>query len=98
MRTFASAGVDCNESCGDFKGMGRIDASSTPIYIAPMEKHFASLEEKIDRVIGQCDNLRAENQRLRQELILKVDEIRILNERVEEARHRLQQLIAQVPD
>ena len=62
-----------------------------------MEKYFASLEQKIDRVIEQCDALRAENQRLRQELILKGDELRILSDRMEEARHRLEQLAAQVP-
>lgn len=63
-----------------------------------MEKLFASLEEKIDRVIVQCDNLRAENQRLRQELIQKSEEVRALSDRMEEARHRLEQLIEQVPD
>ncbi|MDE1942118.1 MAG: hypothetical protein KGI47_03095 [Betaproteobacteria bacterium] len=62
-----------------------------------MEKYFASLEHKIDRVIEQCDALRAENQRLRQELILKTDEVRVLSDRMEEARHRLEQLVAQVP-
>jgi FtsZ-binding cell division protein ZapB len=62
-----------------------------------MEKYFASLEQKIDRVIEQCDALRAENQRLRQELILKGDELRVLSDRMEEARHRLEQLAAQVP-
>ncbi|MBU6505369.1 MAG: hypothetical protein KGL17_07405 [Betaproteobacteria bacterium] len=62
-----------------------------------MEKYFANLEQKIDRVIEQCDALRAENQRLRQELILKTDEVRVLSDRMEEARHRLEQLVAQVP-
>lgn len=62
-----------------------------------MEKYFANLEQKIDRVIEQCDALRAENQRLRQELILKNDEVRVLSDRMEEARHRLEQLVAQVP-
>ncbi len=70
----------------------------SPPYIGTMEKLFASLEQKIDRVIGQCDLLRAENQKLRQELILKVDEVRLLTDRMEEARHRLQQLVAQVPE
>ncbi len=63
-----------------------------------MEKIFASLEQKIDRVISQCDLLRAENQRLRQELIHKSDEVRLLSDRMEEAKHRLQQLVAQVPE
>lgn len=68
------------------------------LYIGPMEKLFVSLEQKIDRVIAQCDLLRAENQNLRQELILKTDEVRMLTDRMEEARHRLQQLVAEVPE
>ena len=63
-----------------------------------MEKLFASLEQKIDRVIGQCDLLRAENQNLRQELIIKADEVRALKDKMEEAKHRLQNLVAQVPE
>lgn len=63
-----------------------------------MEKYFASLEQKIDRVIQQCDALRAENLRLRQELILKSDELRVLSDKMEEARQRLQQLVAEVPE
>ncbi len=63
-----------------------------------MEKQFAALEEKIDRVISQCDLLRAENQRLRQELIVKSDEIGNLSVKIQEARRRLQQLVEQVPD
>ena len=70
----------------------------SPPYIGTMEKLFASLEQKIDRVIAQCDLLRAENQNLRQELILKADEVRTLTDKMEEARHRLQQLVAQVPE
>lgn len=63
-----------------------------------MEKYFASLEQKIDRVIDQCDALRAENQRLRQELILKNEQVRDLTEKMEAARQRLQHLADQVPE
>ena len=63
-----------------------------------MEKQFAALERKIDRVISQCDLLRVENQRLRQELILKADEVGMLSDKIQEARHRLQQLVEQVPE
>ena len=77
--------------------MRQLTPERAPIYIAFMEKYFANLEQKIDRVIEQCDALRSENQRLRQELILKTDEVRVLSDRMEEARHRLEQLVAQVP-
>ncbi len=63
-----------------------------------MEKYFATLEQKIDRVIDQCDALRAENQRLRQELIMKNEQVRELTEKMDMARQRLQQLADQVPE
>lgn len=63
-----------------------------------MEKYFATLEQKIDRVIDQCDALRAENQRLRQELIARNEQVRDLTEKMEMARQRLQQLAEQVPE
>ncbi len=63
-----------------------------------MEKYFATLEQKIDRVIDQCDALRAENQRLRQELILRNEQVRDLTEKMAVARQRLQHLAEQVPE
>ncbi len=63
-----------------------------------MEKYFATLEQKIDRVIDQCDALRAENQRLRQELLMKNEQVRELTEKMDMARQRLQQLADQVPE
>jgi uncharacterized protein (TIGR02449 family) len=63
-----------------------------------MDKHFSRLEAKIDRVIAQCDRLRAENQSLRQELIHQVDEVRELKNKMDTARQRLEQLMEQVPE
>jgi cell division protein ZapB len=80
------------------RNIGQLTPEHSPPYIGTMEKLFASLEQKIDRVIAQCDLLRAENQNLRQELILKADEVRLLTDKMEEAKHRLQQLVAQVPE
>ncbi len=67
-------------------------------YIDGMDKHFASLEQKIERVISQCDQLRVENLRLRQELLAKEEEMNIMAAKMEEARHRLQQLASEVPE
>lgn len=63
-----------------------------------MEKHFSRLETKIERVITQCDRLRAENQSLRQELINQVDEVRVLKAKMDEARQRLERLMEKVPE
>ncbi|NDU88258.1 MAG: hypothetical protein G3I09_08805 [Ferrovum sp.] len=63
-----------------------------------MDKYFASLESKVERVIAQCDWLRAENQGLRQELVERNEELRVMAEKMEEARRRLQNLVAQVPE
>jgi predicted nuclease with TOPRIM domain len=63
-----------------------------------MDKHFANLEQKIERVISQCDQLRVENSRLRQELLSRSDEVNVMSAKMEEARHRLQQLASEVPE
>ncbi|HQT81849.1 MAG: hypothetical protein B7Z60_06735 [Ferrovum sp. 37-45-19] len=61
-----------------------------------MDKHFVNLEKKIERAIAQCDSLRAENLQLRQDLLQKIDEMRHLSDKVEEAKHRLHQLMNKV--
>ncbi len=63
-----------------------------------MDKYFSSLEQKVDRVIAQCDQLRTENQHLRQALIMKSEELRAMTERMEQARHRLEQLVSRMPE
>ncbi|MBU6467780.1 MAG: hypothetical protein KGN31_03185 [Betaproteobacteria bacterium] len=63
-----------------------------------MDKHFINLEKKIERVIAQCDALRSENLKLRQDLIQKMDDMRHLNDKVEEAKHRLNQLMKKVSE
>ncbi|KXW55872.1 hypothetical protein LHV13_06070 [Ferrovum sp. PN-J185] len=63
-----------------------------------MDKHFVNLEKKIERVVAQCDALRSENLKLRQELLQKIDEMRYLSDKVEEAKHRLHQLMNKVTE
>lgn len=63
-----------------------------------MDKYFSSLEQKVDRVIAQCDLLRTENQQLRQALIVKSEELRDMTERMEQARRRLEQLVSRMPE
>ncbi len=63
-----------------------------------MDKYFSSLEQKVDRVIAQCDLLRTENQQLRQALIVKSEELRAMTDRMEQARHRLEQLVSRMPE
>ncbi len=63
-----------------------------------MDKYFAALESKVDRVVDQCDRLRSENQRLRQELIERTEELRAMSAKMEEARRRLQKLMDQTTE
>jgi cell division protein ZapB len=63
-----------------------------------MESELASLESKISRVVEQCNQLRSENQQLRQQLAMKSDENKRLAEKIDEARRRLEQLLVQLPE
>lgn len=63
-----------------------------------MEAEFASLEAKVAQLVGLCERLRGENLELRQQLAAALQEGHSLNERVEAAKARLEQLIARLPD
>ena len=59
-----------------------------------MDKFFASLDGKVERVIAQCDLLRTENQQLRQLLAERGEELRMMGEKMDEARQRLESLLS----
>jgi cell division protein ZapB len=63
-----------------------------------MDAEFKALEEKLSRVIELCDQLREENQQLRQTVAVKTDENKRLSEKVAEARQRLETLLGQIPE
>lgn len=68
-----------------------------PDYNPDMESELSQLEAKAARAVEQCERLRAENQELRQQLAARADEIKRLNEKLEESRRRIEGLLARMP-
>jgi cell division protein ZapB len=63
-----------------------------------MEAELKSLAAKIDQLVALCQRLRAENQRLRQELATTTSQNKLLNDKVNGAKVRLETLLAQIPE
>ena len=63
-----------------------------------MEAEFASLETKVAQLVSLCERLRGENVELRQQLAAAQQESHRLNERIDSAKARLEQLVARLPD
>ena len=63
-----------------------------------MEAEFASLEAKVAQFVSLCERLRGENLQLRQQLAAAQQESQRLNDRIDAAKVRLEQLIAHLPD
>jgi cell division protein ZapB len=63
-----------------------------------VDAEFASLEAKVAQFVSLCERLRAENIELRQQLASAQNDAKRLNERIDSARSRLEQLIARLPD
>jgi len=63
-----------------------------------VDAEFASLEAKVAQFVSMCERLRAENRELRQQLASAQNDAKRLNERIDSARSKLEQLIARLPD
>ena len=63
-----------------------------------MDAEFASLEAKVAQFVNLCERLRAENGELRQQLATAQSDAKRLNERIDSARAKLEQLIDRLPD
>jgi len=63
-----------------------------------VDAEFNSLETKVAQFVGLCERLRAENHSLRQELATAKNDAKRLNERIEGARQKLENLLARLPD
>ncbi|GAB1394585.1 hypothetical protein MASR1M60_27490 [Rhodocyclaceae bacterium] len=63
-----------------------------------MNEHLGRLESKVAQVIALCDDLRAENHRLRDRITVLEDEKLALNERMTTARSRLEGLMDKLPE
>ena len=63
-----------------------------------MEAEFASLDAKVTQLVALCERLRGDNAQLRQQLASAQHEIQRLNERIEGARARLEQILGRLPE
>ncbi|MEX2241059.1 MAG: hypothetical protein WD775_10260 [Burkholderiales bacterium] len=63
-----------------------------------MEAELNSLEAKVAQFVGVCERLRAENIALRQELAAARNDAKRLNEKIEGARVKVEQLLTRLPE
>jgi cell division protein ZapB len=63
-----------------------------------MEKELKALEEKVGALTEFCLRLRGENQQLRQDLAIMLNQNKQISEKVSTARDRLEALMRQIPD
>jgi cell division protein ZapB len=63
-----------------------------------MEAELDSLDEKINHLVQLCHRLRRDNHELRQQLAAATNESKQLNEKIENARARLESLLSRLPE
>lgn len=63
-----------------------------------MEAELKSLEQKINQFIELCQRLRIDNQQLRQQLASILNENKQLEEKINNATGRLENLLNQIPE
>lgn len=63
-----------------------------------MQTELAALESKLEQLVQLTQYLRADNHKLRQELAVALSQERQCNDKMESARKRLENLLAQIPE
>ena len=63
-----------------------------------VEADLNSLESKVTQFVALCERLRAENITLRQELAAARTDAKRLNEKIDGARSRVEQLLQRLPE
>ena len=67
-------------------------------YIAAMDQDLTALEDRVRQVAELCQRLRAENSDLRQRMAQLTSQNKLLAEKIDGARVRLQGLLGQLPE
>lgn len=62
-----------------------------------MQTEFDSLDGKVTQVVSLCERLREENIALRQQLAAAQNDSKRLNEKIEGARTKLEQILTRLP-
>ncbi len=68
------------------------------LYSVWMDAAFESLEAKVSQFVRVCERLRAENIDLRQQLAAATNDANRLNEKIDGARSKLENLLARLPE
>jgi cell division protein ZapB len=63
-----------------------------------MDVELKSLEDKINQFVTLCQRLRSDNHDLRQQLASAHNDNKQLNEKIGDAKTRLESLLAQIPE
>lgn len=63
-----------------------------------MEADFSRFEEKLNHFVTLFQRLRSENNELRQQLAAKTDEVKRVSEKLDQAKTRIEALVAQLPE
>ena len=63
-----------------------------------VEAELNALEAKVAQFVGVCERLRAENIALRQELATARNDAKRLNEKIDGARVKVEQLLTRLPE
>jgi len=63
-----------------------------------MEQELVDFETRLNHFVQLFQRLRSENNELRQQIALRSDEAKRLEERLEEARSRIEALLRQIPE
>ena len=75
-----------------------LDAMAVLKHSSGVDAEFNSLEAKVAQFVGLCERLRTENHDLRQQLVVARNDSNRLNERIEGAKAKLENLLARLPD
>lgn len=63
-----------------------------------MEQDFQRFEDRLNHFVTLFHRLRSENNELRQNVASKSDEVKRLSEKLDQAKTRIEALIAQLPE